>query len=626
MWNAAFDRWIWNAVMVPKYRWPPLKLEQVLCAQAQAEGNNLPGGLKKACDTLGTPLRKDTKGAGLIRTLSSGTRESWDSKKYEQVSQMGHFRAYCVRDVESMRDAWLRCRPLTLEEWAQYHASERINDRGVMVDTQFARTAKQYARAEAQEIDTELRILTDDPDMSASAHLRKAAWLHEHLWCDQELQELVERPAKLDDKPRYSCDRPTRDAVLEMITQAEHADRFEPEQADRVVKFLELIEAGNSAAVKKFTAIAERSLDDRIYGSYSFNGAGQTGRFSSRGIQLHNIIRAPVSKKDPDRAVDAIEMIMDGADADALRAEFGFPVSRLLARLIRPTFIAAPGRILVWADWDQIEARVLPWLADSILAEEKLQLYRDGVDVYVDTAAKIGGIDHDEVTAEQRQVLGKLPELALGFAGGIGALSAMARGYGISLDEEIKQELVNRWRKRNRWAVGYWQKLWDAAINAYKNPNTPYAAGRVSYFYSSVLMGGTLICVLPDNRPLVYPQFKYGPVEVTDQYGRKRMRLRASFVKGFSNGAARVDLWHGTLAENATQGTAASVLRGALVNLDQYHHVVLHTHDEIVSEVYQARQSQTQEELRDAMTTTPDWAQGLPLTVSLAHGPYYSKI
>ena len=637
-WNAFFDRLIWNQVMVKKYDWILLPIDQVLCAQAQAEANNLPGQLARAAMTINAPMQKDPKGKQLINLLSNGTRANWDSEQFETSANMGHFRSYCAKDVDTMRAVWQRTRPLTEQEWHEYHVSERINERGVMVDVPFARAARQYAEVEAGDINTQLIEVTGDKQLTLTTHLRKAAWLHEQLEPDAELQELTRRPTPEgeENKPRYSCDRPTRDAVLEMIAQPEHAARFDRDHLDRVVQFLELIEAGNSAAVRKFTAIVNQAHNDRVYGAYSFNGGGQTGRFSSRGIQVHNIIRAPVDKDNPDRAIDAIEMIMDGAEPYELQLEFGYPVSRLLARLIRPTFIAPPGKTLVWADWDQIEGRVLPWLANTDEAREKLAQYQIGVDVYSVTAARVlaqlGGEQIDSVNDTQRQIFGKVPELALGFGGSVGALSAMARGYGVALAEDQKQPIVEAWRAENAWARYFWHELWAAAMQAYQHPGRIFHVGRVRYVFVSELMAGTLVAILPDDRLLVYPQFRHERVEVeVDKPVTRARRDRTSsrwvttYMKGFGSGAKRVELWYGTLAENVTQGTAASMLRLALTRLDPLDCVVLDTHDEIVAEVDEHKVDWMKERLREAMTELPEWAEGLPLTVSIESGAYYTK-
>lgn len=622
-WNAFFDRWIWNAVMVPKYGWPETRREQWLCAQAQAEANNLPGGLAKACDALRTKYKKDPKGTMLIKTLCNGTRENWD-RAYETPELMGHFRRYCASDVVAMRDVWQATRPLTMVEWAEYHTSERINDRGVAVDVEFARHARNYAQTEFDDINAQLAELTGDPGMTLSHHKRKSAWLHEALHGHEELQMLTEKRSKEGEPPRYSADRPTREAVLEMLLQPEHAAMFPVKHTDRIVQFLELLEAGNSAAVRKFTAIVKQEASGRVHGGYSFNGAGQTGRFSSRGIQIHNIIRAPVEKGNPDRALDAMEDVMSGATPDELRDAYGYPVSRLLARLIRPTFVAPEGRMLIWADYDQIEGRALPWLAHSPEAEAKLDIYRSGQDVYSRTAAEIADIHIDDVTDIQRQAIGKVPELALGFGGSVGALSAMSRSYGVSIPERDKPRIVDRWRAQNPWATAFWHDLWEAAIGAFNRPHNWHCAGRVRYYFHPDLMYGTLICELPCGRWIVYPQFEHYLYDYEDPVsGETWKRWHTSCVKGIGGNFARVNIWYGVLAENITQGIAASLLRAALRKVDDC--VVLHTHDEIVIECDEMDVSGRSRTLSDAMTELPEWAEGLPLTATVECGPYYTK-
>lgn len=637
-WNAGFDRRMWNYIGYRKYGWPYLPLEQVLCAQSQAEANNLPSGLGKAAECLGTPYRKDPRGKQLIGLLAHGSRETWDSDTFETPDNMGHFRRYCLFDVLSMRDVWNCCRPLMTWEWEEYWASERINDRGVMVDVPFAAAAQQYAIAESKDINADMLTITGDERITVTNHVRKARWLYDQLWPDEELQAMVERPPKKDkpDVPRFSADRSTREAVLDSLAVEDHADRFEPDHLADVIEFLELIEAGNSAAVRKYTAIVNQACpvlqqameinagvppQYRIHGMYAFNGAGQTGRYSSRGVQTHNLIRDPVEKGNPDRAIDAIDAIMEGWEPEALVEEFGFPVSRLLARLLRPTFIAPEGKILVWGDWEQIEGRVLPWLSDSKGGDAKLDLFESGVDVYSATASDI--LRQPNINDFERQAFGKVPELALGFGGSVGAFAAMGRAYGVTLPPERVKEIVYAWRDKNAWCENFWHELWEAAMAAHSNPGTWFKAGMVKYMFHPQLMRGTLICQLPCGRWIVYPQFRHELQLVEDDDGNERTRWVTSCVKGFGGGYGRTKIWHGTLAENITQGTAASILRHSLTKVDD--ECVLHTHDELALEVRESDEDAARMVLENAMLDLPEWATGLPLAVEIDSGPFYTK-
>ena len=58
-----------------------------------------------------------------------------------------------------------------------------------------------------------------------------------------------------------------------------------------VERVLEMRRYGASTTPAKFGRILDQALDATLYGSYAFNGAPQTGRYSSRGVQIHNLAR-----------------------------------------------------------------------------------------------------------------------------------------------------------------------------------------------------------------------------------------------------------------------------------------------------------------------------------------------
>ena len=195
----------------------------------------------------------------------------------------------------------------------------------------------------------------------------------------------------------------------------------------------------------------------------------------------------------------------------------------------------------------------------------------------------------------------------------------MARNYGMTFSPDEAKRLVRTWRNKNHWAETFWDQLWDAARTAFKNPGARVPAGRIEYVYQPGLMGGTLVCILPDGRLLTYPQFKREPY--VDEHGNQK--IRTSFVKGFGSGYGRVDIWRGTFAENVTQATAASFLRRALAELRDI--VVLHTHDEIITEVPEALALETADRVLSVMQRGLPWSDGLPLTASVESGPFYTK-
>jgi DNA polymerase len=331
----------------------------------------------------------------------------------------------------------------------------------------------------------------------------------------------------------------------------------------------------------------------------------------------------------------------------------GEPPAKKLALLIRPAFVAPAGKTLVWGDWSNIEARVLPWLADSKGAEAKLDIFRAVdrdpklPDVYMRTAADLLQEDADELWAAYRdsssagydhaysvrQSHGKVPELSLGFGGSLGALQNMATNYGVYLDDKVAADVVKKWRAANQWAVNFWgyhgrdgsRGLWGAINRALEEPNTAFTAGRVAYVYDPTYLGGTVFCALPCGRLLTYPSVKWERREVvTDKKtGATEERTQLTCLKGY----ARVALWHGKLAENITQASAASVLRRTLKRLNRTSNmdVVMHTHDEVVLEAIEELAPMTARLLKEKMVKNDDWDQGLPLAAEITTNWYYTK-
>jgi DNA polymerase-1 len=77
------------------------------------------------------------------------------------------------------------------------------------------------------------------------------------------------------------------------------------------------------------------------------------------------------------------------------------PIRSELGMKIRKGFIAAPGKILIAADYSQIELRILAHLSGDPLLSAA---FRDHVDVHTQTAAEVFSVPREAVTAEQRRI------------------------------------------------------------------------------------------------------------------------------------------------------------------------------------------------------------------------------
>ena len=75
------------------------------------------------------------------------------------------------------------------------------------------------------------------------------------------------------------------------------------------------------------------------------------------------------------------------------------PVRTDMGREIRRAFVAAPGHVLVDADYSQIELRILAhFSADTAMVDA----FRQGQDIHARTAAEVAGIDISQVTPQMR--------------------------------------------------------------------------------------------------------------------------------------------------------------------------------------------------------------------------------
>ena len=93
------------------------------------------------------------------------------------------------------------------------------------------------------------------------------------------------------------------------------------------------------------------------------------------------------------------------------------PVRTAVGREFRKFFVADPGKVIVDADYSQIELRVL---ADLSGDENMLAAFNSGTDIHAVTAAKVFGVPLEQVTPELRS---KAKAVNFGIVYGIGAFS-----------------------------------------------------------------------------------------------------------------------------------------------------------------------------------------------------------
>ena len=586
--NAAFERLIMWYVLCPDQEIPEPKLEQFYCTATQARANCAPGSLEDVGRFSGASMRKDHRGNQLIRLLSIPKS---DGTFNDDLTLMDEMVAYCEQDVRAMRAISQAMRQLSDDELMDYHINEQINDRGVLLDKALAESAVKYASVELEEIEKIVAEVTEG-EITSVRSPKMREWVLARV--GDEAKKLME--IYKDGEKKYSIDKSVRANLLAFAE--ENPDEVPPKVAD-VIQCADDLWASSVAKFNRLKELADEE-DHRVRGAFVFAGGSATGRASSYGAQVHNFTRK--SAKDP----DAVRQAM--VRGHAIVPTFGRRITDVLKSMLRPALIPSKGKSLVVADWSAVEARVNPWLSNCPAGVRKLDLFRTGEDVYKVNASATFHVPVAHITSEQRQI-GKVQELACGFAGGVGAFAAMGRAYGILLPEAEAKRMVTGWRIANPWAVTYWQGLENAYTRAMRNKGHEFSIGRVTYLFD----GQHLWYALPSGRVLCYPFARLETDGVS--YAKAAWKPAADATEW-----PRARLWRGLACENITQAVANDLLRHSLRGLDD---VVLHVHDEIVVET--SEPEIVVEQMKRAMCTPPTWGEGLPLDIEVNIMTRYGK-
>jgi DNA polymerase len=511
------------------------------------------------------PCKPTKTNEGRTRNLPDHDPEKWE-----------RFKLYCINDVEAERETERILEPYEIPEieWTYYQLDQKINDRGVLIDINFANNALSARDSEKEILFSEIRRLTGVENPNSDAQIKQ--WVYEAT--GKRITSLA------------------KESLLSLLGQFENGT---------VRRVLELREETGKTSVNKYASMLSSACSDsRGRGYMQFYGANRTGRWAGRFVQVQNLPRNFI--KD----LDICRQIVNTGDQGIIHFSFD-NVSDTLSQLIRTAFVAKEDHTFVISDFSQIEARVLPWLAG---AEWKLEIFRNGGDIYKASASNMFGIAIEDITKEDRQ-LGKISELALGYGGSAGALEKMEKSvFGDNhepLSQDRKKELTTRWRAKNPEIVEYWSRL-DKASKRTMETKRPVRVGSVTFLYDGLY----LRIELPSGRKLFY----YKPSFTTNRFGGVSIQYQGlnQETKVWGN----IETYGAKIAENIVQAISRDLLAKGLLNLDKAgFNLVMHVHDEAVSEEKKDRL----EEMCEIMGALPVWAEGLPLKAEGFISKYYKK-
>lgn len=549
--NAPFERICMSRVkgLPPGVYLPPDQYEDTMVIGSEL---GYPRKLENLAKALGAE-EKDSAGTRLINTFCKPNRNGERTLPEEKPEQWLDFLFYGEQDVLTLVDVHQRLLEQggwpTETERRVYLVDQDINDRGIGIDLELAREATKVGRANTIEQKQRITTITSGVVENANSIPQLSKWLK---------GEGIRLP---------NLRAETVDGLL--------GTDLNPE----VREVLELRQELALAAPAKFGSALNSHVDGRLRGWAAFFGA-HTGRWAGRGTQPHNLPRLSFTKLD-DRGKEVWDEPAQLAALLDLMMGLGAS-SETLKKLVRPMFMEPEGLTIV--DYAAIEARVIAWLAGE---EWALQAFRDGRDIYVETANMMGGLTRSQ---------GKIAVLALGYNGGSNSLRNMDATGALDHfgDEELKETFVYPWRNANRNIVRLWKMLDRGFIEG--GPIGPYLAFEKH--------GKDRALRLPSGRAIWYRDCRAR--REPDPWNPGKTRVRLSF-KG--PGPFRTDTYGGSLAENATQAVARDLLAEALVRLEEAgHRVVLHVHDEagVIGRHDPA-------EISRIMCELPSWATGLPV-------------
>ena len=587
--NAAIERVSFSRYLQQHYPGQYLKPgtflspDKWICTMVMAASLPLPMALKDVGEVLRTTEQKDEEGKQLIKLFSMPCRPT--KKNGGRTRNLPHhlpeewakFKYYCIQDVNTEVDIYKRLKrfPMPDREWHHYRVNERINDRGVKIDTELVQQAITCDLLLSDAMSKKAYELTGLENPNSVSQLK--TWL---------------------DERGISMDTLGKKNVTEMIGELDK-NGIDEEAMDMLKLRLQMAKS----SVKKYQA-AERCVcpDGRARGLFQFYGASRTGRYAGRNIQLQNLPQNHISTLDQAR-----ELVKMGC-FDMLESIYG-NTPDVLSQLIRTMLIPKDGCEFIVADFSAIEARVLAWEAGE---QWVLDAFQNGEDLYCATASQmfhVPVVKHG-INGDLRQK-GKIATLACGYGGSSGALISMG-ALQMGLHEEELPEIIDSWREANPKIVQYWWDVEKAAMKTFKTGERQ-DIGRISFVFYS----GTLWMVLPSGRKLAYLK----PREQPNRFGR--MSLTYEGV-GQNHKWARQETYSGRLVENATQAIARDILAEAMARIEAKGlDIVAHVHDEVIIEA--PKDKYTVDEICQLMAANPDWCDGLPLAAAGYKGNYYFK-
>lgn len=575
--NANFER-----TCISKYfgiELPPDQWQDTMILAAEL---GLPRSLADVGKVLGLPedKQKMKEGKALVQYFSkpckptkvNGMRtRNYPEDAPEKWAQYVEYNRQDVVTEMAIREKLLNY-SYSDSEFELWAIDQNINDRGVLLDVELAQNASDFDDAIKESLAYQVKELTGLENPNSVVQVKK--WIK-----DQTGIEVT---------------------TLEKKHMAEVLDQINGNEL--VEKYLAIRkELGKTSTAKYKAMLACKCEDNRIRGLTQFYGANRTGRWAGRFVQMQNLPQ----NKLPDADLDMARELVKEGNIEAF--EMLYEPANTLSQLIRTAFIPKPGYKFVVSDFSAIEARVLAWLADEMW---RIDVFNTHGKIYEASAEQMFHLPPGSVKkGDPMRQKGKIAELALGYGGAAGALTAMG-ALNMGLEEKELKPLVNSWRAANPQITKFWWDV-DAAV---KNLLRTKATQKLSHGMSIRKEGPLMRVKLSSGRELSYVKPK---IDYEDN-------ITYEGIIQDSGGWGKINTYGPKVVENIVQATARDCLAESMRRLEARGiDIVFHVHDEVICEVPEG--SYSAQDIADIMGQPISWAPGLPLRADAYECHYYRK-
>jgi len=477
--------------------------------------------------------------AGLPRSLDGAVRELFgvhlDKGVRDRLSHGDLFddvSAYAASDAKYAYEIWKKLSAKWPDTEQQIlQLTDDMGDHGVALDLDAANDARQRLLGIVESVEKSLPFR---PVASFPA-LRAA--------CEEQQQPIPPGTSATDAKVDVWC---KKNQEHDSPMWVRHVQQWR--KANRTLRVVEsMLERVNPAT-------------NRMQFQLKYFGAVQTGRWSGGGgLNMQNFNRSDANGVD-----------------------------------LRGLIVPAPGNVFIIADYAQIEARVLHWLAGDYSFLDEL---RGGADMYEVAARRMLGYSDPEPIKKKNPHLRQLAKaMTLGLGFGMGAKQFVTGAKilaGVDLTLADCRQHVATYREKNKLIPEFWQQL---ARGFKLRSGQPHHVVR-----------------LPSGRAIRYWNPKADDGEMTCQQEK---------------GGPEVFIHPGLLCENMVQATARDLLAQAWLKCAQNGlQAVLSVHDELVFECPAERADGDMATVVGIMSQTPEWANGdrLPVEVEAVVAKRYGK-